>query len=195
MDSQTNSVIITISKFISNVFNPLTSLLVYFIYFSYRHYSLNEAFGRFLPLLLILILPLSAWIFWNVKKGAYSNMDVSNRNQRKSLYIIIGVLMLIYMIIYYMLYQEIDHTLLFLFILLLMMQFSNFFIKSSMHTAFNVIAAAFFYTQNEALGYAWLLLAIIVGITRVILKRHTTAEVLMGALLAAIVSVAYIYYY
>ena len=188
-------IVIFLSKFISNFFNPLTSLFLYFAYYSNLHYDLKKSLYEFLPILLILILPISAWIYWNVRKGNYTNMDVSNRKQRNSLYIFIAVAMLVYLVINYMIDGQIDYTMLFLFILLILMQVSNYFIKSSMHTAINVFTAALFFAQNQILGLAWLFIAIIVGITRIILKRHTPKEVLMGAAIASVVSFFHLYIY
>ena len=122
-------------------------------------------------------------------------MDVSNRKQRNSLYIFIAVAMLVYLLINFMIDGQIDYTMLFLFILLILMQVSNYFIKSSMHTAINIFAAALFFAQNQILGLAWLFIAVMVGITRIILKRHTPKEVLMGAAIASIVSFFYLYIY
>ena len=73
------------------------------------------------------------------------------------------------------------------------MQLSNFYIKSSMHTALNIFVAALFFKLNPNLGGAWFLLAIVIGFTRIILKRHTVAEVLTGASLALIISIIYIF--
>lgn len=188
-------IVIFLSKFISNFFNPLTSLFLYFAYYSSKHYDLKKSLYEFLPILLILILPISAWIYWNVRKGNYTNMDVSNRKQRNSLYIFIAVAMLVYLLINFMIDRQIDYTMLFLFILLILMQVSNYFIKSSMHTAINIFAAALFFAQNQILGLAWLFFAVMVGITRIILKRHTLKEVLMGAAIASIVSFFYLYIY
>lgn len=188
-------IVIFLSKFISNFFNPLTSLFLYFAYYSNKHYDLKKSLYEFLPILLILILPISAWIYWNVRKGNYTNMDVSNRKQRNSLYIFIAVAMLVYLLINFMIDGQIDYTMLFLFILLILMQVSNYFIKSSMHTAINIFAAALFFAQNQLLGLAWLFIAVMVGITRIILKRHTPKEVLMGAAIASMVSFFYLYIY
>lgn len=188
-------IVISLSKFISNFFNPLTSLFLYFAYYSNKHYDLKKSLYEFLPILLILILPISGWIYWNVRRGNYTNMDVSNRKQRNSLYIFIAVAMLVYLLINFMIDGQIDYTMLFLFILLILMQVSNYFIKSSMHTAINVFAAALFFAQNQILGLAWLFIAVMVGITRIILKRHTPKEVLMGAAIAAVVSFFYLYIY
>ncbi len=193
MLKSTPSLITGISKIISNFFNPLTSLFLYFLYFSYENYSVNEAAARFLPILLLMILPISIWIFWNVKNGNYTNMDVSNRQQRKSLYFFIIGAILVYLLYDFFLNENTDLVMVFLMILLLVMQISNYFIKSSMHTAFNLFVAALFFSINPILGVIWFFITILVGISRVILKRHTIEEVVSGALTAGFVSFIYLY--
>lgn len=188
-----NKVVISASKIISNFFNPLTSLVLFFIYYSRNNYTLSEALHKFLPILLILLVPISAWIIWNVKTGKYTNMDVSNRVQRKSLYNFIAMMFAIYLAYDFIVNKNFDLVMTFILILLILMQFSNYFIKSSMHTAFNVFVAALFYAVNPLLGFVWIGIAILVGGTRIILKRHTPKEVFMGFLIATIVSFLYLY--
>lgn len=191
---QNNSLfIINISKLISNFFNPLTSLVIYFIYFSSENYTFKEGIYIFLPILFLVIIPISGWIIWKVKKGKYTNMDVSNRNQRKSLYVFIAVTIVIYLLYSYLKNDNIDVVMVFLLILLVVMQISNYFIKSSMHTAFNIFVAALFFLQNPFLGIVWLGIAFLVGITRIILKKHTSREVFSGAIISFFVSFIYLY--
>lgn len=185
--------IIRLSKFISNFFNPLTSLILFLIYKNYRINDLNQAVKEIFPILLLIVIPLITWIYWNVKKGNYSNMDVSNRRQRNSLYIIIDILIAVYLLVYFLMNDRIDFTMFFLLILLILMQISNLFIKSSMHTSLNIFAAALFFSLSPMVGFIWLIIAIIVGITRIILKRHTPKEVIMGAFLGSLVSFFYLY--
>ena len=193
MSTNKNSVVITVSKIISNFFNPLTSMLIYFIWFSNRNFTFNESLGHFLPILIIIIIPISVWIIWNVMTGRYTNLDVSDRNQRKSLYVFILLVTIIYLIFDYLKNEKVDLVMLFTLILLVLMQVSNFFIKSSMHTAFNVFVAGLFYSENKFLGFIWLGIAFLVGISRIILKRHTPKEVVSGTIIALLVSFAYIY--
>ena len=185
--------VIGISKFISNFFNPLTSLIIFFIYFSSKNFSAATALQTFLPILVLIVSPIVIWIIWNVKNGNYSNLDVSNRNQRKSLYFFISGCIGVYLIYYYITTGTADVLMIFLMFLLLVLQFSNYFIKSSMHTAFNVFVAALFFSENPLLGIIWAVIAALVGITRVILGRHTAKEVITGAALAALVSFIYLY--
>ena len=102
MNISENRPITSISKFISNFFNPFTSLVLYFIYYSYKNYDVQESLYRFLPIFLIIILPTSAWIFYNVKAGKYQNLDVSNRIQRKTLYIFVNAAITLYLLYDYL---------------------------------------------------------------------------------------------
>lgn len=193
MLKRNNPTVIAFSKFFSNFFNPMTSLVLYLAYFSSVRMSAQEALQKFLPIILIMILPITVWIFWNVKQGNYSNMDVSNRNQRKTLYSFIAAAIAVYLVYEYFRFDRIDLVVGFLMVLLLLMQLSNYFIKSSMHTAFNVYVAALFFALNIKLGILWFGIAILVGYTRIILKRHTVKEVISGAIIALSVSFIYLY--
>ncbi|MGG1922831.1 phosphatase PAP2 family protein [Chryseobacterium sp. NRRL B-14798] len=193
MEEKQSSLLHKISKVISDFFNPLVSLIIFFTYMSIREYSLKDSMLYFLPVLLMIIIPVVVWLVWNVKTGRYTNMDVSNRVQRKTLYIFIAVCVIIYLLFNYIKNGYIDLVMLFILVLLFALQISNFFIKSSMHTAFNVFVAALFFSLDWKMGLVWLGIAVLVGITRIILKRHTVKEVFMGAGIAFLVSFIYLY--
>jgi hypothetical protein len=120
-------------------------------------------------------------------------MDVSNREQRKSLYFVIAGALLAFLFYDYFINQNIDLIITFILILLVLMQVSNYFIKSSMHTAFNVFVAALFFALEPNMGIIWLFISILVGTTRIILKMHTPKEVFAGAAIAVFVSFIYLY--
>lgn len=193
MEETQSPLLLKISKVISDFFNPLTSLIIFFVYMSISESTLKDSVLYFLPVLLMIIVPVVIWLVWNVKTGRYTNMDVSNRVQRKTLYIFIAVCVVAYLIFNYFRNGYIDLVMLFILLLLFVLQISNLFIKSSMHTAFNIFVAALFFTLNWKMGLIWLGIAILVGITRVILKRHTVKEVFMGAGIAFMVSFLYLY--
>lgn len=186
-----DSLLIKISKVISNFFNPIVSLIIYYIVLSYTPHASNLNVTDFFPILFILVIPVVVWIIWNVKKGHYTNMDVSNRKQRNSLYIVIVILCAIYLAYEFFRNGNKDSTVFFLLILLILMQISNFFIKSSMHTSLNLFVAFLFLKFSLPWGVFWIILSIIIGITRIILKRHTLAEVISGAVLGSLVGLAY----
>ncbi|SHE36844.1 phosphatase PAP2 family protein [Chryseobacterium takakiae] len=193
MEEKHPSFIHKISRIISDFFNPLVSLIIFFIYMSIKNYALKNSLLYFLPIVLMVILPVIIWLVWNVKTGRYTNMDVSNRNQRKSLYFFIAACVISYLAFNYFKKGYIDFVMLFILILLFAMQISNYYIKSSMHTAFNVFVAALFFAIDTGAGLIWLGIAALVGVTRVILKRHTPREVFMGAGIAIVVSFIYLY--
>lgn len=193
MEEKQPSFVHTVSKIISDFFNPLVSLIIFFVYMSVQKYSLQDSVSYFLPILLMVIIPVLIWLVWNVKTGRYTNMDVSNRIQRKTLYIFIAVCVGVYLAFNYIKNGYIDFVMLFILILLFALQISNFFIKSSMHTAFNVFVAALFFVLSWTMGIVWLGIATLVGITRIILKRHTVKEVFIGAGIAFLVSFIYLY--
>lgn len=193
MEENQSPLLRKISKIISDFFNPLLSLFLFFVYMSFMKYSLKNSAMYFLPILLMIIAPVMAWLVWNVKTGRYTNMDVSDRIQRKSLYVFIATCVVFYIAFNYFKNGYVDLVMLFILILLFALQISNFYIKSSMHTAFNVFVAALFFALSPAMGLLWLAIAILVGITRIILKRHTPKEVFMGAGIAFMVSFLYLY--
>lgn len=185
--------LIKISHYISVIFNPMNSLLFFFAIFSLQNNTLKESVQNLLPILLITIIPISGWIFWNVKKKRYTDTDVSDRKQRKSLYLFIVSALVVYLLYLYLRFDQIDWIILFLGILILLMQISNYFIKSSMHTAINLFVAALFFTVSPLFGLIWLGITIVVGISRIILKRHTPREVLSGTVISFFVSFIYLY--
>jgi len=193
MEEKQPSLVHKISKVISDFFNPLVSLFIFYIYMSVREYSFKDSLFYFVPILLMTIIPVIIWLIWNVKTGRYTNMDVSDRVQRKTLYLFVAGCLMSYLIFHYIRNGYIDLVMLFILILLITMQISNFFIKSSMHTSFNIFVAALFFTLDWKMGLIWLGIATLVGITRVILKRHTVKEVFMGAGIAFLVSFVYLY--
>ena len=196
MQKTASALLIKLSNILSNVLNPLFSLLIFFIYFAKEKMETTEAFKNLLWMVILVIIPIFGWIFWNVETGRYTNMDVSDRKQRNSLYLFNVFIVSIYIAFLYFTQQNFDLILIIIFVmaLMLIMHFSNFFIKSSMHTSFNVFVSALFFSLNIYFGLFWLFLTILVGISRVILKRHTVKEVIMGASIATVVSFIYLYF-
>ncbi|MEC5394292.1 phosphatase PAP2 family protein [Bergeyella sp. RCAD1439] len=187
------SFVLSGARVLSNLFNPIVSLLAYYLYFCYTHYTRKEIAAELSPLLLIVVLPIVAWITWNVKKRRYSNMDVSDRHQRKSLYVFVEVVLSLYWIFTYWKNGNGDRPILFLLLLLIALQISNYTIKSSMHTALNIFTAALFFAITPSIGLFWLGIALLVAVSRILLKRHTPQEVGAGTLIAGVISFIYLY--
>lgn len=181
-----------ISALISGMFNPIFSLLFYYIVYNYITFDNATAIKNILMLFIGIVLPIGLYIFVQVKRGKFTNMDVSHRQQRYKLYYVILGLLLANIIIVYITHKSIDREALFLLLLIIIMMISNFWIKSSMHTSLNIFVAALFYHLNPCWGLIWLLISVIVAITRVILKKHTPAEVISGMIIGSVISIIYI---
>ena len=126
-------------------------------------------------------------------KGEFSDTDVSDRHQRKNLYFFIAGVIIIYLMYVFFRFQRMDWVLLFLLILLIVLQISNYFIKSSMHTALNVFVAALMFVIEPLFGIIWIVITVAVALSRVVLKRHTWVEVVSGAVIATAISFIYLY--
>jgi membrane-associated phospholipid phosphatase len=189
----TNCSLEKISKIISVVFNPIFSLLIFYTYSQYQNPE-NFSFTKsLLPILLGIILPIFLWIYFGVKKKKYTDSDVSNQKQRNSLYYFIISILTIYQIWEFWIMDRFDIAISCLLLLFIVMMISNFFVKSSMHTAFNLFVAALFFSKNITIGVLWLFITILVAITRIILKRHSTKEIIWGSCIALTISFLYLY--
>lgn len=196
MSKEFSPLTISLSNLISNIMNPLFSLLIFFGFYAFEKMEGATAVKNLLIMLFLVVIPIFGWIYWNVKTGRYTNMDVSDRKQRNSLYLFNFTTIALYITSLFYMKQDFNFILIIIFLLVLMlvMHLSNFFIKSSMHTAFNVFVCALFLNLNVYFGLGWLFLTVLLGISRIILKRHTPKEVIMGASIATIVSIVYLYF-
>lgn len=182
------------ASIISNVFNPIVSLLSFLIYDCMMHPNFSESINRFVSVFIFIIIPTIVWISWNVKQGKYKDADVSNRKQRMSLYFFIESCIFLYLLSKYLFFHRYDTPMIFVLLLLITLHISNYFIKSSMHTAFNILTAVLFFWKDANFGILWLGIAIVVSISRIILKRHTWSEIISGSIIAVIISAFYLFY-
>lgn len=178
----------------SAVFNPATALALYFIVVSFLRYSALAALERVALLIFIVILPVFGYIHSGVKSGKFKNHDVSDRTERKKLYLVAAVCTGIFMAADRMFTGHFDLSIVFGALLLILMQISNFFIKSSMHTAFNVFCVYLWYKEIPAMSIAWLAVSLLTAYSRIYLGRHSIAEVFSGGLLASAAGFLYLYF-
>lgn len=138
-----------------------------------------------------IFLPLSLRMYFKSKNGSYTNFDVSDRIQRKSLYTFALPLMVIVTIILFATKQKenLSISVLFATILIIVSQVVNLYIKSSMHVALNIYLSFLVIPMNLKTGIILLFLTFLIGWSRVNLKRHTIKEVLFGCLIGTTISI------
>lgn len=138
---------------------------------------------------LVSILPMLLLIARRVRSGAWTNYDVSVREQRAGMYpaalaiAAASVLVLAWTRVP----RPILHGVLATLLLIGIAALVNLRLKISLHTAFAVFTAVALLAVSRGLGAAALALALAIAWSRLELGRHTVPEVVGGALLGAAV--------
>lgn len=135
-------------------------------------------------------IPLILWMYLKSKNGSYTNFDVSDRTQRKSLFRFAIPLLSVVTIILFTTHQSknLCMSVLFALILLIVSQVINLFVKSSLHVSFNSYLASLIFTVNYKIGIVALLFTGLLMWSRVKLGRHTLKEVLFGLVVGIVIS-------
>ncbi len=184
-----------LAKYVSTIGHPLISLPVFTIVVMFMKESTRKAF--FISVLIIggVILPMVVWIMIRTRKGKYSNFDVSERAQRKSLFVFVIPLLGFVTLILFLTEQSLNTCLSVLFALILSVvsQIMNFFIKSSLHVSLTIYLAALVLPMSIGFGSFILLFSFLIGWSRIELGRHTKKEVFAGAIIGVVISASMLF--
>jgi membrane-associated phospholipid phosphatase len=132
----------------------------------------------------VTLLPMTAVILWNVRRGVWSDFDVSRQDQRSGLYwVAIPLLLLTAYLIDAP--PQFKRGMFAVAVILLIGLAGNRFLKTSMHMMF-----AAYSTVILARVYPWSLAVMLpicaaLAWSRLRLQRHTPAEIAAGVLLGA----------
>ena len=184
-----------IAKLISIVGHPLLTIPVYVVIVMI---GLEDIKGAALNSFLIIgciFIPLALWLFIKSRNGTYTNFDVSDRKQRKSVFVFIIPILSVVTCILYKSGQSshLWQSMLFALLLVVVLQLVNFKIKSSMHVALNIYLSFMVMTVNYKIGIAIFLLTGLIGWSRIVSGRHTLKEVVFGAVIGLTVSIIMFY--
>jgi membrane-associated phospholipid phosphatase len=185
-----------IARFISIIGHPLLTIPIFITIVMFTYNDLPHAF--FISILIIgcVFLPVILRMYIKSKKGTYTNFDVSDRIQRKSLFLFAFPLLLIVTIILFKTNQSrnLCFSVLFALILIVISQIVNFFIKSSLHVSLNIYLASLIFPFDYKIGIIVLLFTGLLCWSRVKLGRHTVKEVLFGFLIGSCISLIMLKY-
>lgn len=135
------------------------------------------------------VVPLLLLMAWRVRSGAWTNYDVSVREERHGLYpaalLVAGATVLLLAATGAP--WPILRGVLSVLLLIALAAVVNLRLKISLHTAFATYTTAVLFPGSPALGAALLALTLAIAWSRLELGRHTLAEVVGGALLGAAV--------
>lgn len=185
---------ILFAKFVSLLFNPIVFFLIMPFLVVYRQtqsgtYALKwQIFSS-----IFLFLGLVLFIIGRIK-GAFSDEDVSKREERYKFYILLYILGFAYFLIAIFLkgvFFPLSIITFGIILGILVFNFVNRFIKASIHVA---VSVAFVITIGFLYGWIYLLLTLwivpLIFWARIVSKRHTVKEAIIGAILGLIITLA-----
>jgi len=184
-----------IAQIISFAGHPLLTIPLFVVIVTFSLEDFRKAFitstiiigGFFIPLILRLYL--------KSRNGSYTNFDVSDRKQRKSIFFFMIPILSIVTFIVFITGQSSNLCLSLLFglVLVVVSQGVNLLIKSSMHVSFHIYLSFLILTLNPSIGIIALLITIPIAWSRIVLGRHTLKEGLVGGVLGFLVGLIMFY--
>lgn len=172
----------TIAKYISLAGHPLLTIPLFVTITMFATEDIRKASLVIFLIVGCIFVPLFVWLYVKSKNGTITNFDVSDRKQRKSLFVfILPVLMLVTIILYYTGQSKtICLKVFFGLVITFVSQLVNLRIKSSLHVSMTIYLAFLIMPLNYIAGIVVLLLSVLIGWSRIVLSRHTLKEVLWG---------------
>jgi len=178
------------ATFISIIGHPLLTIPLFILIVMFGFNSIQKAALISFLIIGCIFIPVILWAYIKSKNGSYTNFDVSDRTQRKSMFTFAVPLLLIVTVILFATHQSINLciSVLFALILLIISQITNLYIKSSLHVSLNVYLSTLIFTLSYGGGIAFLLFTGLISWSRVMLGRHTIKEVFAGAVIGTAIS-------
>jgi hypothetical protein len=180
-----------LANFVSVIGNPLYTIPLFLLIVMFGKEDFSKAV--FISFLIIgcIFIPVILWMYIKSKNGTYTNFDVSDKHQRKSLFWFAFPLIAVITVVMFATNQPktISISMLFALILVVISQIANFFIKSSLHVSLNIFLSALIFTVDYKIGIAVLLFTGVLIWSRLTLKRHTVSEVITGFFIGLVISV------
>lgn len=179
-----------IANLLSIIGHPLLTIPLFILIVLFGSEGFPKAVLNSSLIIGCVFIPLILWMYLKSKNGSYTNFDVSDRTQRKSLFRFAIPLLSVVTIILFTTHQSknLCMSVLFALILLIVSQVINLFVKSSLHVSFNSYLASLIFTVNYKIGIVALLFTGLLMWSRVKLGRHTLKEVLFGLVVGIVIS-------
>lgn len=184
-----------IARYISIIGHPLLSIPVFVTAVLFSNGDFKNSLLIFILIVGCIFVPLILRLYLKSRNGTYTNFDVSDRKQRKSIFVfIIPILIIVTLVLFKTQgYSNVFISMLFATVLVVAAQLINLFLKSSLHVSLNLYLSFLVLMVNVPVGMMLLLFTIALGWSRVVLKRHTLAEVLVGGILGLSVGLLMFY--
>jgi membrane-associated phospholipid phosphatase len=177
--------LLLVARIISTLGHPLLLLAVSSAVIAFRSYDSARASVVSSVIIGVVIIPVTIHNVWKTKTKAYTNFDVSDQQQRKSFYKVGLLLLAIATAVLFFIPDATGFFIgtLFAFLMMLTSALVNLKIKSSLHTSVCMYLIFVYGLFNITLALVMFGFTIIVAGSRLVLKRHTETEVMVGALI------------
>ncbi len=176
------------ANIISIIGHPFLTLPLFVIFILFKFEEPQKAFATSGIIIGGMFIPLAIKSYLGTKKGQYTNYDVSNQKQRQRWYVTAIFLLVLVVVALFLTDQSrsIRLNTVYAFLLLLTAQLLNFYIKSSMHTAFNVFLIFLILPISTVAAIIFTGFVFLIAWSRLVLKRHSLKEVIFGAVIGLI---------
>ena len=185
-----NTVVLIFARILSTVLHPFLLFLPvpYFLVLRMTNnveYAIKWTFFSWIFLFSVVV-----FVFYEVRRGKFSNFDISKKEQRTRFFLFIGLMTIIYIFCLFLLHGPLEMvvvtfgSLLGLFLL----DIINKYVKASIHVA-AVSSIILSFVILNGIQYWWTLLLIpLVAWSRVKLHRHTVLETIIGGLFGIVLT-------
>ena len=172
-----------IARLISIVFHPLVVIMAFAMFYITSIYD-NEMALLVMSLIgFIVVLPIVIFNSIQLLRGKISNFDLSDQKQRNKSYPL--VLLILILLLSSASWMNVPKNLLlnlgiFAMMLVVFYFFRNY-LKISLHASTSFFLTALILFDFGSIGLYAALISILVAFSRIILKRHTIMEVVIGS--------------
>ncbi|QKZ11320.1 phosphatase PAP2 family protein [Spirosoma sp. KUDC1026] len=176
------------ARLISIIGHPLVTLSLFSLYIAFQRLPRQNALVLSVLLLGGMVVPICWHNYRQVKRGHYTNFDVSHQGQRTQFYPILIGLLSVTTLLQFITDQPRPIWLGTLCVLALLVSayVLNYVIKVSLHTALSFFLAWVIYSISPTGGIVMGLFALLITASRLVLRRHTVSEVIAGFLLGSV---------
>jgi membrane-associated phospholipid phosphatase len=168
---------------VSGLGHPLLTVAAFVTFAAFRLLNPQAARWTTAGIIGLVLLPLAAWNYRQMRTGAYSNFDVSVREQRRSFYPLLLSLLGAATTLLFLAQVAVPfrYGMLVGWGLLAACFLVNFRLKVSLHAAMSFFMACTLLMLDARWGTVALGLASLVAASRLVLGRHSALELLVGA--------------
>ncbi|MCC5613290.1 phosphatase PAP2 family protein [Nostoc sp. CHAB 5834] len=184
--------IISTAKAISILGHPLFTITLFALLVTFLQLPISNAMIISALLLGGVVLPISWYNYRNVKRGQFTNFDVSDQRQRAQFYpVLVGAIALLTGLLFATHQpRPFCYGTACALLLVISSYGVNRYIKASLHTSLSLFLTWALFSISQPMGLLMGIFSLFIGGSRLVLGRHTLWEVLVGALLGLIAGAA-----